>query len=180
VVPPNASTARVLDQLLKELPAALKAHNSTQDGSARFKLRLAVNVDPVVSHMNGVSGEAVIVAARLVEAQVFKDALGASTASLGIIASPFVYETAVRHSSDPGEVASYAQVPVEVKETDTTAWMKLFAAPAASPMFLTPEHPDLTPAISGSSRIGMAGGRSRRGCRRRCRPRAAARPGRPG
>ena len=138
VVPPNASTARVLDQLLKELPAALEAHNSAQGGSARFKLRLAVNVGPVVSHMNGVSGEAIIVAARLVEAQVFKDALAASTASLGIIASPFVYETAVRHSSDPREVASYAQVPVEVKETDTTAWMKLFATPEASPIVPQP------------------------------------------
>jgi len=132
VVPPNASTARVLDQLLKELPAALELHNGTQGESARFKLRLAVNVGPVVSHMNGVSGEAIIVAARLVEAPDFKDALAASTASLGIIASPFVYETAVRHSSDPREVASYAQVPVEVKETDTTAWMKLFAAPEPS------------------------------------------------
>jgi Cyclic nucleotide-binding domain len=133
VVPPNASTARVLDQLLKELPVALELHNSTQGESARFKLRLALNVGPVVSHMDGVSGEAIIVAARLVEASDFKDALAASTASLGVIASPFVYETVVRHGSDPREVASYSEVPVEVKETDTTAWMKLFAAPEPSP-----------------------------------------------
>jgi hypothetical protein len=132
VVPPNASTARVLDRLVKELPAALERHNCAHGGSARFKLRLAVNVGPVVSHMNGVSGEAIIVAARLVEAPSFKRALAASTASLGVIASPFVYETVVRHGSDPREVASYVQVPVEVKETSTTAWMKLFAEPEAS------------------------------------------------
>jgi hypothetical protein len=141
VVPPNTSTARVLDQLAKELPAALERHNSTEGESARFKLRLAVNVGPVVSHMNGVSGEAIIVAARLVEAPDFKDALAASNASLGIIASPFVYETAVRHSSDPREVASYAQVTVEVKETDTMAWMKLFAAPELSPYVPYPGAP---------------------------------------
>jgi hypothetical protein len=133
VVPPNASTARVFEQLLMELPAALERHNSTNDESARFKLRLAVNVGPVVSHMEGVSGEAIIVAARLVEAPEFKEALAGSTASLGVIASPFVYETVVRHGSDLREVASYSQVPVEVKETDTTAWMKLFAAPELSP-----------------------------------------------
>ena len=141
VVPPNASTARVLDQLLKELPVALELHNSTQGESARFKLRLALNVGPVVSHMEGVSGEAIIVAARLVEAPDFKDALTASTASLGVIASPFVYETVVRHGSDPREVASYSEVPVEVKETDTTAWMKLFAAPESSPHASYPGAP---------------------------------------
>ncbi len=129
VVPPTASTTRVLDQLVKELPVALERHNSTHGESARFKLRLAVNVGPVVSHMNGVSGEAIIVAARLVEAPSFKLALSGSTASLGVIASPFVYETVVKHSSDPREVADYFQVPVEVKETSTTAWMKLFAEP---------------------------------------------------
>jgi hypothetical protein len=141
VVPPNASTARVLNQLLKELPAALELHNSTEGEPARFKLRLAVNVGPVVSHMNGVSGEAIIVAARLVEAPDFKDALAASTASLGVIASPFVYETVVRHGSDPHEVASYSPVQVEVKETDTTAWMKLFAAPEPSPYVPHPGAP---------------------------------------
>jgi len=141
VVPPNASTARVLDQLLKELPMALELHNSTRGESARFKLRLALNVGPVVSHMDGVSGEAIIVAARLVEAPDFKDALAASTASLGVIASPFVYETVVRHGSDPREVASYCEVPVEVKETDTTAWMRLFAAPEPSPHALYPGAP---------------------------------------
>ena len=141
VVPPEASTARVLDQLTKELPGALERHNGTQGESARFKLRLAVNVGPVVSHMGGVSGEAIIVAARLVEAPSFKRALARSNASLGVIASPFVYETIIRHGSDLREVASYIQVPVEVKETSTTAWMKLFAGPQPSPAVPNPGAP---------------------------------------
>ena len=141
VVPPEASTARVLDQLTKELPGALERHNGAQGESARFKLRLAVNVGPVVSHMGGVSGEAIIVAARLVEAPSFKRALARSNASLGVIASPFVYETIIRHGSDLREVASYIQVPVEVKETSTTAWMKLFAGPQPSSAVPNPGAP---------------------------------------
>lgn len=132
VVPPNASTARVLDQLLKELPPALERHNSTQGESARFKLRLAVNMGPVVSDMGGVSGEAIIVAARLAEAPSFKHVLAESDASLAVIASPFVYETVVRNGSDPREVAGYSQVPVKVKETGTTAWMRLFSHGSAT------------------------------------------------
>jgi hypothetical protein len=142
VIPPDASTARVLDQLAKELPGAVERHNSTHGESARFKLRLAVNVGPVVSHMGGVSGEAIIVAARLVEAPSFKRALTESKASLGVIVSPFVYETIIRHGSDPREVVSYFQVPVEVKETSTTAWMKLFADPEPIPAVPYPGAPE--------------------------------------
>jgi len=142
VVPPNVSTARVIDQLLRELPAALELHNSTQRESVRFKLRLAVNVGPVVSDTMGVSGEAIIVVARLVEAPSFKKAIAESMVSLGVMASPFVYETVIRHSSNPSDVASYSRVPVEVKESDTTAWMKLFDAPLPSSLVPHPAAPE--------------------------------------
>jgi hypothetical protein len=132
VAPPNVSTAKVLDRLLQELPRALDQHNCSERESARFQLRLAVNVGPVVSDTMGVSGEAIIVAARLVEAPDFKQALVRSTAELGVIASPFVYETVIRHGQDPDYVATYSPVPVEVKESRTTAWMTLFAAPPPS------------------------------------------------
>jgi len=122
VVPPSVSTARVMDQLLGKLLAALELHNRTARISARFQLRLAVNVGPVVSDAAGVTGEAIIVAARLVDAPEFKKAIEGSPASLGVIASPFVYETVIRHGLDP----DYTPVPVEVKESNTTAWMKLF------------------------------------------------------
>ena len=81
VVPPNVSTARVIAHLLKELPAALEQQNGSQRESARFKMRLAVNVGPVVSDTMGVSGEAIIVIARLIEAPSFKKAIAESAGS---------------------------------------------------------------------------------------------------
>jgi CRP-like cAMP-binding protein len=142
VVPPNISTATVLDELLKALPAALERHNSAQRESARFKLRLAVNVGPVVSDIMGVSGEAIIVVARLVEAPSFKKAIAESPVSLGVIASPFVYEAVIRHSSNPSDLASYSRVPVEVKESDTTAWMRLLDPPLPSCLVPHPAVPE--------------------------------------
>jgi hypothetical protein len=127
VVPPNVSTTEIVDRLLEKLPAALELHNRTHPDPARFKLRVAVSVGPVISDM-GVSGEAIIVAARLVDAPRFKEAVAASTASLGVIVSSFVYETVIRHSADPRELASYSQVLVELKEFSATAWMKLLNA----------------------------------------------------
>jgi len=138
VVPPEVSTTRAMEQLLAELPIALERHNITQRASARFQLRFAINVGPVVSDAMGVSGEAIIVAARLIEAPFFKDAVKKSAASFGLVVSPFVYETVIRHGSSPSDVASYSQVHVEVKESDTTAWMRLFDTPI--PSFLVP-HP---------------------------------------
>lgn len=126
VIPPAVSTGLVLQRLLDELPTALEAHNRSHRAPARFQLRLAVNVGPVVSDAVGVSGEAIIVVARLIEAHGFKTAIARSMAAFGLIVSPFVYETVIRHGADPGEVASYSPVSVEVKESRTTAWMKLF------------------------------------------------------
>jgi CRP-like cAMP-binding protein len=141
VVPPNVSTAKVMDQLLEVIPAALTRHNAIESDSARFQLRLAINVGPLASDTMGVSGEAIILVARLIEAQNFKDAVARSDAGLGVIASTFVYETVIRHGSNRSEVASYTQVPVEVKESDTVAWMTLLSAPV-SPC-LVPQHPAL-------------------------------------
>lgn len=67
-IPPTVPTARVMSEVLEELPAALDRHNLGQSVSARIQLRLAVNVGPVVSDAMGVSGETIILAARLVEA----------------------------------------------------------------------------------------------------------------
>jgi hypothetical protein len=138
VVPPSVSTAKVMDQLLPKLLVALELHNSTARASARFQLRLAVNVGPVVSDAAGVTGEAIIVAARLVEAPLFKRAIEGSSASLGVIASPFVYETVIRHGRNP----DYTPVPVEVKESNTTAWMKLFGTLISSPLAPSPATPE--------------------------------------
>lgn len=126
VVPPDIPTANVIERLLKELLPALDRYNSIQRDSARFQLRAAVNVGPVTTDTMGVSGKAIIIAARLVEAPIFKKAIVKSTANLGLIASPFVYETAIRDSLNPIHMPGYSRVQVKVKESSMLAWMKLF------------------------------------------------------
>ena len=74
----------------------------------------------------GVSGEAIIVTARLVEAPLFKEALEKRPASLGTIASTFIYETVIRHHLG---LTGYSQRQVDVKESSFLAWMKLFGPP---------------------------------------------------
>src|SRR5439155_17403 len=71
-------------------------------------------VGPVVTDTMGVSGEAIIIAARLVEAPLFKEAMSRARAALGVIASTFIYESVLRHDPSLGR---YSQVQVDVKES---------------------------------------------------------------
>jgi hypothetical protein len=129
VVPPSVPTAKIIQHLHKELPAAIEEHNRAHPDSARIQLRVAVNVGPVVTDTMGVSGEAIIIAARLVEAPLFKKEIDRARAALGVIASTFIYESVLRH--DPG-LGGYSQVRVDVKESSTLAWVKLFGSVARS------------------------------------------------
>ena len=127
VLPPSISTAEVMSRLPRELPATIEGYNRSKHTSAQLQLQLAVNVGPVLGDAANVSGEAIFVAMRLLEAPHFKKAIVNSAASVGIIISPFVYETFIAPSSDLSEVASYTQVPVEIRGSSTAAWMKVIA-----------------------------------------------------
>ena len=131
VIPPSVPTASLIALLHTKLPAALDRHNSASREPTRFRLRIAINVGPVTTDALGVSGSAIIIAARLLAAPVFKEAIVTNAASLGIIASPFVYDTVITQNLNPVDVAGYSQVPVDVKESATAGWMKLIGVPSS-------------------------------------------------
>lgn len=128
VIPPSVPTAKVVRELHQELPAVLAEHNRAHYDPARIQLRVAINVGPIVSDIVGPSGEAIIVAARLIEAPLFKEAMRASDADLGIIAHSFIYETVIRQGRD---LIGYSEVQVDVKEASLPAWVKLFDSTAS-------------------------------------------------
>jgi CRP-like cAMP-binding protein len=125
VAPPSVRTAQVIARLLTVLPGELRRHNRIYSDPIRVQLRVAVDVGPVTEDSIGVSGKSLILAARMLDAPAFKQAIADAGAIIGIIASPFVYETAVKHGGCSLDAASYAEVAVQVKETCTAAWMRL-------------------------------------------------------
>ena len=182
IVPPSVPTAKVIGHLHKELPAALDEHNRAHRDSARIQLRVAINVGPVITDTMGVSGEAIIVTARLVEAPLFKDAMKNGRASLGVIASTFIYEAVIRH--DLG-LTGYSQVQVNVKESSFAAWMKLFG-PMPSREVRERRRSQLIAARSGAEQVRPPSGYDRRAeltwltgrmSTHRSSPRAASQPG---
>jgi hypothetical protein len=125
IMPPHVPTGKIIECINRELPDRLRLHNRTYSTHARIHLRIAVNVGPVASDQVGVSGEAIIRTARLVEAPPVKEAMAATGWSLGIVVSEFVYETAVGQAGifiDPDE---YRRIEVSLKEFSSPAWMRL-------------------------------------------------------
>jgi hypothetical protein len=126
VAPPSIPTARIMEGIHRELPARVRAHNSTYTEPAHIRLRVAVNVGPVTTDPLGMSGEAIIRTARLVEAPALKTAMETSAHGLGIIVSEFVYETAVGHADPVVGADRYQRVEVTLKEFQSPAWMRLY------------------------------------------------------
>jgi CRP-like cAMP-binding protein len=129
VVPSDVPTAVVMERLVKELPSALAQHNITVRESARFQLRVAINVGPVTTDIMGFNGEAIIITARLIEAPIFKEGMVKTHADVGVIAASFVYDAVIKHSPNPADLVGYSQVGASLKDFTAPAWMKFFSAP---------------------------------------------------
>ena len=125
VVPATVPTRLIVDPVLDSLAKGLRRHNRRSAEAVRVRLRVALHVGPVIADEKGVSGQAIIHTARLLEAPVLKERIARTGACLGFITSVFVYEEVIRN--DPGDVdpARYRKVGYRLKESDITAWMHL-------------------------------------------------------
>ena len=112
-------------ECLDRLPYELKSHNRTYSDALKIQIRTAVDVGPVVSDEIGLTGNAIIRAARFLDAPEFKQSVGEAHVSVGILASNFVYYNAIMQSNDLIGADSYRQIRLKVKETSATAWMRL-------------------------------------------------------
>ncbi len=152
VAPPSIPTTSIVEHLLTALPPALRRHNHTYGPAIQIQLRVAVDVGPVVSDGLGVSGDAIIRAARLLDAPALKKAVNTKGANLGVIVSSFVYDNAIRQCAGTVNPAHYSKVHVHVKETSAYAWMQLIdpAPPALTGRFEL-EPPRRCPGIERRS-----------------------------
>ena len=125
VLPLPTPTQRALSPFLLPLAEFLAEHNRGATEGTRLQLRAVQHKGPVRSAWNAVRGEAVIHAARLLDAPPAKDEQRRVGADLTFVASALVYETIVRHSLDGLEPGSYQRFTARVKESELTGWLCL-------------------------------------------------------
>ena len=114
--------------VLGELCGSVREHNQAHDHAARMRLRLALHAGEICHDAHGVTGAAINVAFRLLEAEPLKQALAGSPGVLAVIASRWFFEEVIRHT-DACAPASWRRVRVRVKETREDAWICLPDAP---------------------------------------------------
>src|SRR5918999_2221212 len=129
LISPDVPKDLVAARFPEQLSAALRRHNQQCAEAVRIRLRVAVHAGEVHHDEHGVAGAAINMTFRLLEAAPVKSALAASPGVAAMIVSEWFFEEVVRH--DPAsKPAAYRRVPVAVKETHTTAWVRLSDHPS--------------------------------------------------
>lgn len=123
IVPPGVPTSAIIDPCLTALARNLRKHNRTAAEPARMQLRVAVDAGLVTFDALGASGDAVIRASRLINAQAFKEGLRSSNADLGVIVSESVYDAVIRQGNLSPNPAGMESTDIHVKDWETTARM---------------------------------------------------------
>lgn len=130
VVPPTVPAGDVLGAALVHLPKALRAHNRTAEEAVRVRLRAGLHVGPVHRDVQGVSGESVGTAFRLLDAPAVRRRAAETAADLTFVASDSAYETVIKPPSRSGDMGGYVRVEDRVRGSQVTGWLRLAAPPA--------------------------------------------------
>jgi hypothetical protein len=125
IVPPTVSTLWLVDPLLALLAAKLKRHNRQAGDPVRIQLRVALHVGPIFRDAQGLCGQSLIRAARMLDAQILRQSLASTGADLAFIASDHVYDSVVRHAAGLVDPTTFRRVRFQVKESKITSWIHL-------------------------------------------------------
>jgi hypothetical protein len=128
LVPPQVPKTVLAAGVPGELAAAVRAHNQVHGPNAQMRLRLALHGGEVLRDPHGVTGAAVNLAFRLLEAGPLKQALASSPGVLAAVCSAWFYEEVIRHAEECAP-ATWRRVHITVKETSEDGWISLPDAP---------------------------------------------------
>ena len=119
---PGVPAGALVHSFVEHLSAGLRRHNKMASSAAQIRLRMAVHIGQVHRDDNGVAGQAVVHAFRLLDAPTLKQEFAASSALLAVVVSDYLYENVIRHGHGLIDPASYRRLDVVVR-TRTTAWL---------------------------------------------------------
>lgn len=135
VLPPAGfPKGRVADELPGRVLAGLRRYNAVHNEAAGVRLRMALNAGEVLPSGPRMVGPAISAACRILDSAEAKAELKRTGATLAVIASGSFYHDVIAH--DPAtEPETYREIPVDVKETSTKAWLRLYGVddPARPP-----------------------------------------------
>ena len=166
LVPPSVAPTVLLDPFVARLDRVLRGHRVLSSGTAAVRLRVAVHAGFISPDERGWMGTAINSTCRMLDAQLLRDVLAASTrADVALIVSDNFYQAMVIQGHVQLDATTFHPVRVRQKETDLRAWVHVpgYPRPDGLPADEDGEPPTTTaadaataadPANGGGPRIG--------------------------
>lgn len=130
ILPHDESEPVIIDQYVRYLDEALRAHNGTPAALRTIRLRMAVHFGTAILADNGYAGQGIVAVSRLVDSPPVKEALAAAPqACLAVIVSRQIYDDVIRQGHVSGPAADFTKVSVKVKEFQDEAWVRVVGGP---------------------------------------------------
>jgi hypothetical protein len=129
LVPAEIPKRLFVERMPEALVEALARHNRMHPTAEQIRLRLALHAGEINYDEHGVTGSSITRAFRLLDADVLRAALAASSALLAIIGSGWFFDEVIRHS-EHSHAGAYRPAEVTNKEVTTQAWIRLVKAQA--------------------------------------------------
>jgi hypothetical protein len=120
---PGVPKTAVLGVFIPALETELRHHNSGASTAARIRLRIAVHHGDVIPDDGGYSGEPLNHAFRLIDNDVIRQALAASSQNSVTAVSADFFEKIIRPGYGSLDPENFSPVSIQVKELSTTAWI---------------------------------------------------------
>ncbi|MBO2450852.1 cyclic nucleotide-binding domain-containing protein [Actinomadura barringtoniae] len=150
IVPPAIPTRSVADPLLAWLRVGLRRHNRRASAAMCIRLRAALHVGPVVRDREGLSGDAIINTARMLDSGPLRAALEESKADLAFMVSDHVFVSSIRTTVGMLDADAFTPVDFQLKSSHIKAWLYV---PPDSGRETRPQAPrqDAQPPQQGST-----------------------------
>jgi hypothetical protein len=133
VLPAEADASLLVHPLVDRLRGEIRRANELASEIATMRLRVALHCGRMGADANGIVGTNVNHVFRLLDAPGFKRAMEESTAGVAVLASAEFYEAVIQEGLGAIDPAEFRPLEVRLKETATTAWIRVPGAPAAPP-----------------------------------------------
>ncbi len=125
-IPAEYEPANLVTGVVERLRAELGRYNALSSEAARIELRVAVHVGIAKADAHGLVGVEVNHVFRLLEEPRFKSMMKESGATVGLMLSERFYDEIVRRDTGLIVAEDYLPMPVSVKETRCSGWVRMF------------------------------------------------------
>jgi WD40 repeat protein/energy-coupling factor transporter ATP-binding protein EcfA2 len=122
-IDPNVSRSLLLDAVPRGLRERLLAYNQDSPNTERLRVRLAMHAGDVLSDPDPFVGEATIHVCELLDSEVLRDCLRATTQPLAVMVSEEIYQGVVRRAHGGLDPAVWHQVVIDGKEGPADTWV---------------------------------------------------------